>query len=319
MSWHFRVRFRVAGRSALSSELNKLRLTRPGEAPAVYLQPWNDPEGALHLKEARDVLLTSRGYASRDEAAAAGQAWRTALQAVCVRHQIGVDFGDGSQLSGIGAAWATQVLEEEGRRLLADNLGLTVYEDDAPTTFLGGSAFGIAIMHTESELQQGVHQLVHAGLDLAQHVQLACDLFGASFFQPSGDARFLLLMMALESLILQEDRPAVVQAHVHALMQQTQNTDLPEDVRSSLLGSLKALRQESIGQAGRRTVSALGARRYDDLDPVAFFNKCYRVRSDMVHGNVGRPSRQQVDRWAATLEVLVSQLIDLQVASTSSG
>ena len=95
MSWAVRVHFKVAERSALSSESNKLRLTDAAEEPAVYLQPWNDQEGAL--KEAHDVLLTGQGYVSRSEAAAAGQTWQSALQAICVRCQIGIDFGDGSQ------------------------------------------------------------------------------------------------------------------------------------------------------------------------------------------------------------------------------
>lgn len=316
MSWAFRVRFKVAGRSALSSESNKLRLTGAVEVPAVYLQPWNDPEGAL--KDARDILLTSQGYASEDDATDAGHAWLTALQAICVRHQIGVDFGDGSQRSNVGATPTAQAFRE-GRQILADNLGLEIYRDDAPTTFHGFSASGVAIMHTESVLQRDVQKLVRAELDLKDCVRLACGLFGASFFQPSSDARFLLLMMALESLIQPEDHPAHVQVHVAALIQQTQDAEhLSPNVRSSLVDSLEWLKQESIGRAGRRAVSILGAKLYDGRKPKKFFTECYDVGSRMVHGNEERPNRRQVDQWAAHLEVMVRDLIELQVVPGGS-
>src|SRR5215207_4341102 len=68
--------------------------------------------------------------------------------------------------------------------------------------------------------------------DVREH--LAFDLYSASFFQPSADARFLMLMMALETLLDPQPRPQSVQDHVTQLLDWTKGAALPEAERASI-------------------------------------------------------------------------------------
>jgi hypothetical protein len=78
-----------------------------------------------------------------------------------------------------------------------------------------------------------------------------------------------------------------------------------------MVGTLEWLKEESIGQAGRRLAAQLGERRYMDGNetPVQFFTRCYTLSSNLVHGHVPRPAESDVGSRAASLEVFVGHLI----------
>jgi hypothetical protein len=46
-----------------------------------------------------------------------------------------------------------------------------------------------------------------------------------------------------------------------------------------------------------------------DEDVRQFFNRCYQMRSKLVHGEVPRPTRDEVGVRAASLEVFVGHLL----------
>lgn len=137
--------------------------------------------------------------------------------------------------------------------------------------------------------------------------QLAYDLYSASFFQPSADARFVSLMTALETLLVREPRSEAVARHVAVLIDLTKKAGFAEE--DSIVGALRDLRRESISQAGSRVALGLGPRLYMDETPSQFFTRCYRLRSQLVHGSYPRPSRDEVDRRAASLETFVADLL----------
>jgi hypothetical protein len=125
----------------------------------------------------------------------------------------------------------------------------------------------------------------------------------------------MMLMMALETLIVQGPRAEAVRAHVARLKEATENSGLPRSDRQSLLTSLGWLEAESINQAGRRLARTLGDRQYmvgqpgGAEDPVKFFKRCYDLRNLLAHGKFPRPSRDEVGLRAASLEVFVADLL----------
>jgi hypothetical protein len=140
--------------------------------------------------------------------------------------------------------------------------------------------------------------------------RLAFDLYSGSFFQPSADARLLMLTMSVETLLDLQPRSDEARHHVQTMIEATNiNANLSQPERDSIRGSLTWLLDESIGQAGRRLVRALDPRRYGGKSPVALFTRCYETRSALVHGHMPRPDRDEVDFLAAQLEVLVSDLL----------
>ena len=79
-----------------------------------------------------------------------------------------------------------------------------------------------------------------------------------------------------------------------------------------MLGAIRWLRKESIGQAGRRLVEArLGTRQHDGRNGPNFFTHVYQTRSNLVHGNFSYPTSEMVGGISATLEVFVSELLTI--------
>lgn len=145
---------------------------------------------------------------------------------------------------------------------------------------------------------------------LGERDLLAYSLFNASFFQPTSDSRFLLLVMAIEALIEPATRSPEAHEHVDRLIEHTRSASLLEDEKNSMIGTLRWLRNESINQAGGRLASSrLDDRSYDGRSAPDFFSYCYQLRSDLVHGNLPIPTFQEMGSAAGTLEVFVADLL----------
>jgi hypothetical protein len=167
-----------------------------------------------------------------------------------------------------------------GRRVLHDAHGSMVYECDPEPLFarIGASA---VVGKPAGRLLELVRAASELELAWGAREQLAFDLYSASFSEENADARFLMLMMALETLIEQQPRSEIAVAHLKALIEQTRASDLPAHEVASLSSSLEELaRRESVGRAGRRLADTLGDTEYRPGEPPAeFFRQCYDLRT----------------------------------------
>ena len=145
---------------------------------------------------------------------------------------------------------------------------------------------------------------------LTEQDLVAYSLFNGALFQPSADGRFLLLVMAIEALIEPARRSEATVNHVDSMIAQTRSAQIPGGEKESLLSSLHGLRNESIGKAGQcLAVNRLTGRLYDELTAPEFFSYAYRLRSDLVHGNLPVPTFDEIVNVTGTLEVFVSDLL----------
>lgn len=199
--------------------------------------------------------------------------------------------------------------QQHGQRMLNDVHGLMTYVEHPPPKF----ALFKANMLRGANLQvfkDSFHLAAAAKPVFSQRERLAFVLFNASFFQPTADSRFLLLVVAIEALIEPEARSGEAQAHVKSLIAATNAAAIPDAEKASMVGTLRWLANESISQAGRRLVtSRLGTRQYEKHSAAAFFTLAYQMRSNLVHGNLPYPTFEAVSAIAAPLEVFVSDLL----------
>ena len=276
------------------------------EAPSsVWL---TSAEEGIATREARILALRGEGYDTEEIANREGRRWRDTLQTSFARLDIGADFGERTP-SGVFTEYGLKTLEQQfGYRMLGDTAGICVFECDPPPRFVRSSADAVVTRNGES-LRRAFSVAARLRYECSDVERLAYDLFSSSFFQPSADARLLTLMMALETLIQPEPRSERTREHVDKLIRDTARSSLTEQEKQSIIGSLRWLMEESIGQAGRRLSAKLRERRYMDLPPVKFFTRCYHLRSQLAHGAVPRPSREEVDRTAACLERFVGHLL----------
>jgi hypothetical protein len=295
----------------IASSETDILLSSPDEDEEVRLRP---RAGGSALRDEKELLLTGRSYQSQSEAAHSARRWQGLLQKAFARVNIGADFGSRAPEGGLTKHGKKLFEGSSGRRVLDDVHGILVFEcEPSNTVFARANPVGVVMGVQADRLAAALTAARELGAVMTDHEELAYDLYSASFSEPSADARFITLMMAVETLIDPHPRPLPVRAYVEMLITQTEAADLPKEEIESILGTLNGLRDESVGQAGRRLASQLGDRTYMDEAPGKFFAKCYMTRSRLVHGNAPLPPRAAVAKQAASLERFVADLLSLEL------
>lgn len=306
MTFSFRIRFELSDITKIDHALPELSIaTATGEDLALR------SVGGEPISQASRLALVGHGYGSKEDAEQRGRLWLTTLHRALARINVGADFGDrapGGGFTPVGLRW----LEAQGgrARALQDIHGLMVF-DATPWPRFASSQATPTVRRPAERLVRALNTAADIRISLSDRERTAFDLYSASFFAHSlVDARFLMLMMALETLIEPQPRSGEAVAHVDALIEKTRQADLPKNEIESLSGTLQWLRRESIGQAGRRLLQQLDNRRYGDNElPGKFFTACYDLRSALVYGTHPRATFSDVNSRVAGLELMVSDLL----------
>ena len=199
---------------------------------------WLGCQGTLH-------------FASSEEAAnKAALFWRSTIMAAFASVGFGADFGDRAPQSSFTRVGLEMLQEQHGRRVLNDVHDTMVYECEPLPLFVLTSADAV-VGKPSDKLRANVESAMKLGYRLSSRQELAYELYSASFSQTYAEARFILLSMAVETMISPDPRDEAVREHVQRLISETRRADLPDSEIESLTGSLAWLLHESIGQAGR--------------------------------------------------------------------
>jgi hypothetical protein len=313
MSNCFRVRFRLGDTARIHSDATELSLPTPSGSPEdVTIRPC---DSGVMIRDAPELLLIGKGYASEAEARKAGIRWREVTQRTFGSCWIGADFGDREPTED----GRTHVVERGGKRWIDDSsFGVQVFECEPWPGFERALPLGYRTAPSEERFIEAISTAAEHDVTMSERERLACALFAASFSENSADARFMTLMMAVETLLDQPLRPRPVVQHIDALIEQTRDADLPPDEIESLVGGLVRLREESIGRAGKKLARTLPRRFYMSESPAAFFSKCYEIRSDLAHGAVPRPPLTEVASRAEQLRHFVGDLLSVELLETRS-
>jgi hypothetical protein len=264
------------------------------------------------IKDSASIVLSGTGWGSPKMALETGALYADILSRTYARLRLGADFGSRAAKSCFTETGLSYISKNTGRPALNDIHGMMVYDrTEMPQ---------VIFMSMESDMVRGVSagqflSVFEAALsrprEITNRERVALDLFNSSFFQPSEDSRFLLLMSGLEALIVQHPRSEAVCTllrKIDAAVESEQKLDSME--RNALKQAVGQLQRESIGQAGRRLVTeALQGRTYQEMAPSDFFGRCYRLRSRLVHGELPLPTREEFGGVAAQLEVMLSDLL----------
>jgi hypothetical protein len=297
----FRIRFRLPDSVQLGIGEVTWEL-----APGVWMRSLVQDQP---IKDASALAVRGEGCGSVEEATRLGERWRDALETAFARLGVGADFGEQGPRSYFSEAGIRLMEQASGSRVLNDEPGLSVFSLHPPPRFVGGSAAGMMPPPNEAKTKAAITLAFASGPHHTPAQRLAFDLYSASFFQPAADARLLMLMMAIETMLDPQDRDEATSAHVRELMRLTREADLPDSQKQSLLGSLEWMLQESISQSGRRLAASLTGRTYMDQTPQKFFTICYELRSRLVHGATPRPDFERVNTAAGQLKLFVGHLL----------
>ncbi len=313
MEFSFRLRLVLGGGVRIGCDLPELLLT-DGSDEIVKLVG-NRAVGGPQSKIVDSELLSlyGHGYQSSEQAQEAGTEWTGYLQAGFARLSIGADFGRRSPPMGRFTPYGLNTLSPQmGGRVLNDVHGLMVFESLPPPAGFVSMSVGRAVNNARSAdgLRTAVAHARNERYDPDARERLAFDLYGASFFEFSPDARYMMLMMAIETLATQQARSRECEAHVEDLIEATRASRLEPKEIASMLGSLEHMKHESIIGAGKRLAcERLAGRSYDGTPADQFFAKAYELRSTLAHGALDRPTYDEVERRAHELRVFVGDLL----------
>jgi hypothetical protein len=206
------------------------------------------PAEGTTLGGTRHLVARGSSFDSPDAAFAAGQRWMSKIQLAFARMRVGADFGERGIPGGTWTEFGLRTLEEQhGGRILNDVMGLSVFECEPAPMFVRMGPPTVSV--GKAGVLGALRAAAANDVSMPPQEQLAYALYSASFNETHADARFVMLMMALETLLPETERPEAVLAHVERLREITKQADLPDADRRSLLGSLDWLRLQSINLA----------------------------------------------------------------------
>ena len=172
----------------------------------------------------------------------------------------------------------------EDIRVLKDILGLAIYEvkTDLSEIHFVGEEYSFK-ENTDFKIQHKKYQYwcdkLDASLSLLNSSNLVNDI----------RLNFLLKIMSLESLV--SEKEIKDDTYIKTLDNILTNIDAMEidtTLRNMLKNDIGLLKQKSIGQKCKSLISkCCHGKKYNNLDPLKFFNNCYKIRSSFVHaGNI---------------------------------
>lgn len=305
--YSFRIRFYMAPGSRIGFDGESQVL--PGGDNDVRLE-MRVLDNSEPIEDARDLLLLGHGFDTEEAAERVGRLVLDHLGRILGRFGLGADFGRRAATGGVFRAFLDQVEDKAGRPAVNDVHGLMVYESEPRPLFVRAGSTNLIKSRQGSHFLQAFQATMEEPSPLSDRERWASDLYNIAHFARYAEPRFLLLVTAVEALIKQQLRPEPVRALVEEFIERTNESDLPDAEKDSLVGTLRHLRQESIRRAGRRMVrERLGDREYREMPAPRFFSEAYSLRSRLVHGHTPEPTKAEVDSFAAQMEVFVGHLL----------
>jgi len=301
----FRVRFKVGPNTRIEAKVDELVLDET-DGVRVFLRSLTT--GQL-VSDADELAMRGEGYATEAQAAAEGKRWVDALVLGTISEFVGTEFGERSPTGWVSPAGLELVSAGNPEvRAYNDIAGLQVVSEAPQPVFIRSQATAIAGKNGDA-VAAHVREAFSQNAEPDERSVLACEMYAASHFMPSADSRFLMLMIAVEALIEAGTRSAAQVEAIDGLVGRLASLSLSEEERQSLTQTVAGLKKESINSAGKRLVATLGDRMYADKSPRRFFRDCYDARSDLVHGNLGRPAAETIRGLVGPLEHLVRDLV----------
>lgn len=295
-TYGLRLRFNLPSDSNIQEKSTELELLQLPDGRPLTLHALS----ADSIADCAKLSVRAGGFASEQEARACAQRVRNALLICGAITQIGIDVGQDKAASRLGDAVRDR-WRKEGKRLLDDVHGISVFPEDLPVRFVSGWARVVRGLRAEEFVGQ-FRRALEAVTELSSRKALSLELYAASKFESSQRARFVTLVSAVEALAEQEYEDRQILDHVESLIEATKEK-LEAPARDQLLSRLGQLKRWSIARACKEMVT-------EHLGPkeAEAFAYAYDVRSEILHeGRV--PAGADLGRDCHKLDELVSQLL----------
>jgi hypothetical protein len=303
--YDFRLRFNFPETYHINAEADKLELLDLSSGEKLTLV--SGSSGAP-ISEKNKAAVIGKSFTSKDKAGVAAEKCKRALLYWAIEKRLGIDFG-GKQRSWFTDAGLARLEEKLGCPVRNDIHGIDVYEHVEKLKFVSFNA--------EAKLGKDPNKLIDTfkreyikNRVFTEKQLLASEIYASSFFDVSARSRFITLVTAVEALLKPLKRSDDVEALVKGFKDKTQQSIADKSTRASLIGSLEWLKYQSIGQAGRElSQQLLPNESFDGRASADFFNRCYDLRSQILHYGAISGGREDIWHLANVMEEFVNKLL----------
>lgn len=303
-----RIRFRLP-KDKLDIESSEMALGSIGKDKVVTLK---SVDGKTKISEAEWLVLKSEGWSDEVDAQSGADLLVDMLCKSLAANNLGADLGRRTSGGGFFRAFLNSIEQKTGKVVLNDERGPMVYKTSLSPLMAMVNAVSAHIKVNQERFEASFSEALKQCERYTEKERMAFDLFSmAHGSAQSTDARFVLHFAALETLIEPLERPTSSKEHVERLIKlTTKNSDLSDEERKSMVGTLKWLKNHSIRSAGRQFIEKrLGDTEINDHKPVDIFLKSYDIRNRLVHGQEYLADWREVSNLVSPLEQMLSLLL----------
>lgn len=266
------------------------------------------------ISTGKELALTSGGYSTKKEAFCSGIAMKNSLLVTGAKLRIGIDAGKNEATCWLNPTKEQNIITTHDTQIVDDVHGVLVYDEEHPITILSAIKGELILASNAQTFSSNLCDFFTVSGVLTEKQKLALELYGASRFEKSYRARFLTLILGIETLLNPEVRRNKVKEVVHHLCTYVAESDLDDSEKKSIKGSLKWLNKDSITQSLRKMAKGyLTDKIYHGFNPEEFIKECYKVRSNLVHN--GKSDEENISVLVENLDVYLSDLIQALILS----
>lgn len=316
----FRIRYKNMPKFEFRIRFNLHETFRVGHNAREMLL-FEDPQGRKHflksaqpgrIKDCSHLAITGGPYDSENEARKVGERARNAILMWALKDRIGIDLGDDKPRGNL-TAFGFGLFESLCRCILRPDIhGLDVYERKELLRFTEAVP-SLQRLGPPTPLSRQLSVALTKPMNLTDKQVVAAELYCSSYFDVSPRSRLITLISSLEALLDAKTRSTSALLVVDNLKNIVKQAGLDSDTTDAMLGSIQWLKDESIGQSGKKLSAALlASHSYRGRTAPQFFTDCYSLRSDLLHRGI--PADPSVD-LAATVNELDRFVADLLLAS----
>tara|TARA_R110000787_G_scaffold146062_1_gene259807 strand:- start:14235 stop:15125 length:891 start_codon:yes stop_codon:yes gene_type:complete len=252
----------------------------------------------------------SGGYSTESEALEYAQKLKDAVLCFGAKFRLGVDVGKNKASGFLAGHVKEKIFDEQGVRIIEDIHGISAYSEEYPVACFSISAASLVSPRGAKYLMDEVFTILSSEHYLDAQIKLSMELLTSSFFESSPRARFLTLVLSAEAILAPDHRSLKVKKLIDELKSHAKSSDITQQEKDSILGSLNYLYRDSISQSLRKMAAThLTYNVYDGLASEQFIKKCYDARSKLVHTGSVDASKYNIDTLAANLEVYMKDLL----------
>ena len=261
------------------------------------------------MKDHPQVTIFGESFPTEKQARDAAEKTKRTLLHWAIERRVGIDFGDGRQRGGVSKAYLAMLQEQHGCPVRNDVHGIDVYEHVEKLKFVRVEGKAELSKHRRGLTETFQREYLYTR-DLTQKQVLGCEIYGSSFFDVSPRSRFITLVTAVEALLEPLERSNEVEALIEEVKARTRQSTMDRSTKDSILGSLERLRHQSIRQAGcALVVSLIPDELFDGQSSADFFDRCYELRSQILHRGKIEDKSVDVLHLANIMESFVARLL----------